>query len=204
MNEKLKLLFFSQCKIRLNLIVRCLCVIILLITPQLSIAENPESGGNKSLPPQPLQVTGTITDASTGQTLPGASVVIEGTTTGVITDAAGKYAINVPNSNAVLVVSFVGYETRRIAVGGMTVIDIALSAGLTSIDEVVVVGYGSVKKSDLTGSLKPVRREESRQIHRAGYRIPKQRCRCRQRLPDTLSCLSGRTVPHPLHQSSSL
>lgn len=101
-----------------------------------------------------LAVTGTITD-ETGQPLPGVNVVEKGTTNGTSSDANGKYALNVEN-NAVLVFSFIGYVTQELPVNNQTVLDIAMAPDVKSLNEVVVVGYGTQEKKDLTGSVSSI------------------------------------------------
>ena len=98
-------------------------------------------------------VTGTVTDASTGEPMPGVNIQVKSTTIGTITDAAGKYSLSVTDRNAILVFSFIGYTTREVPLSGKSVIDLALNAELTGLDEVIVVGYGTMRKSDLTGSV---------------------------------------------------
>jgi TonB-linked SusC/RagA family outer membrane protein len=101
---------------------------------------------------QQKSVSGKVTDSS-GATLPGVSVVVKGTTTGTITDANGKYSLaNVP-MNATLLFSFVGMKSQEIASGDKTTINVILAEESIGIEEVVAVGYGTVKKSDLTGSI---------------------------------------------------
>jgi len=104
---------------------------------------------------QGLQVKGVVTSADDGQPIPGVSVVVKGTTTGTITDVDGGYSINA-SGNATLVFSFVGMKTQEIAVTSRTVINIALATEQTDIDEVVVVGYGTQKKSLVTGAISKV------------------------------------------------
>lgn len=99
------------------------------------------------------QVTGTVTDAGTGEPLPGVNVVVKGTTTGTSTDSDGNYELNLPSLQDTLVFSFVGYQTQEVPVNGRTEIDVALQVQAVSGEELVVVGYGSVQKSDLTGSI---------------------------------------------------
>ncbi|MBT1705167.1 TonB-dependent receptor [Chryseosolibacter indicus] len=106
-----------------------------------------------------LSITGTVRD-ELGQPLPGVNVMVKGTTNGITTDGDGKYAINVSDQNAILVFSFIGYVTQEVSVGAQTQIDIAMTPDVTSLDEVVVVGYGEVKKSDLTGSVASVNNNE--------------------------------------------
>jgi TonB-dependent SusC/RagA subfamily outer membrane receptor len=101
---------------------------------------------------QEIRVTGIIKDEA-GLPLAGASVVVEGTTIGVATDIAGKYSISVPAGKSVLVVSFIGYNTQKIEVKGRTTIDIVLLPDLQMIDEVVVVGYGTQKKVNVSGAV---------------------------------------------------
>ncbi|MDR1864696.1 MAG: SusC/RagA family TonB-linked outer membrane protein [Bacteroidales bacterium] len=101
-------------------------------------------------------VTGTITDEKNSP-LPGANVLLKGTLTGVVTDAEGRYSINVPNRDAVLVFSFVGFATQEIAVGSRSEWNVHLSEISSEIEEVVVIGYGTVKKRDLTGAVSSVK-----------------------------------------------
>ncbi len=96
-------------------------------------------------------VTGRITSED-GEGLPGASVVVKGTTNGTTTDINGDFTLNAPEE-AILIVSFVGYESQEIAVGDRTVIDVQLIEDSEQLEEVVVVGYGTQRKSDLTGSV---------------------------------------------------
>lgn len=110
---------------------------------------------------QGITVTGTVTSTGTGEALPGVNVTIQGTTTGTVTDIDGKYSMNVPDANAMLIFSFVGYLAREIPVNGRSVIDVSLEEDVKTLDEIVVVGYGVVKKSDLTGSVSSVKPEET-------------------------------------------
>lgn len=104
-------------------------------------------------------VSGTV-KSETGEGLPGVSVVIKNTTRGTTTDAEGSYRISVPDYTAALVFSFVGYMNQEVAIGNRTTIDLQMVPDDKSLDEVVVVGYGTVKKSDLTGSLAQVKSKE--------------------------------------------
>src|SRR5690606_8112663 len=96
-------------------------------------------------------ITGTVTDQN-GEPLPGVTVSVEGTTIGTATDLDGKYSLSVPEG-ATLVFSFIGFESQRVAAGSRTVIDVILIEDISSWEEVVVVGYGSQRKADLTGSV---------------------------------------------------
>ncbi len=100
-------------------------------------------------------VSGKVTD-STGAPLPGVSVVAKGTTTGMITDTEGSYSLSNIPENTTLVFSFVGMKTQEILVVGKSTFNVILKEETIGIDEVVTIGYGTVKKSDLTGSVSSV------------------------------------------------
>lgn len=104
---------------------------------------------------QGITITGTVTDA-TGTPMPGVNVMVQGTNTGVASDVNGKYTITVSNENAVLTFSFVGYTTYEQTVGPNRVMNVTLTEDLREIEEVVVVGYGTQKKKDVTGSVASV------------------------------------------------
>ena len=103
---------------------------------------------------QEFTVSGTVKDDA-GSPIPGVTILIKGSTKGTTSDIDGKYSIKA-ETNSVLVFSFVGYSTEEIPVNGRSVIDIVLKAASESLDEVVVIGYGTVKKTDLTGSITSV------------------------------------------------
>jgi TonB-linked SusC/RagA family outer membrane protein len=102
------------------------------------------------------QVKGLVTDAKTSEPLPGVSVLIEGTTSGAITNIDGQYTITVPAASSVLVFSFMGYNSEKVAVEGKSEINVSLIADIKTLDEVVVIGYGTVKKRDLTGPVSTI------------------------------------------------
>ncbi len=102
---------------------------------------------------QDFNITGKVTDNSNGETMPGVYVMVKGTSTGAVTDANGTYTVKVSNSDAVLVFSFLGYTSQEITVGANKVIDVALVPDVKLLEEVVVIGYGTVKKADATGSV---------------------------------------------------
>lgn len=104
-------------------------------------------------------VTGMVTDEK-GVPLPGVNVQIKGTTTGTTTDTDGKYSIKVPGENNVLVFSFLGFQKQEIPINGKTTINVVLKEKVSDLNEVVVVGYGTMKKSDLTGSVTTVKGDE--------------------------------------------
>ena len=107
-------------------------------------------------------VSGSITDEN-GEPLPGATVLEKGTINGTTTDIDGKFKFNT-SENAVLTISFVGYETLELPVNGRSVIDVQLSLDAEQLEEVVVVGYGTVKKTDLTGSVSQIEIDEVKDI----------------------------------------
>lgn len=107
---------------------------------------------------QNITITGTVTDEQ-NQPLPGANVLVEGTTTGAQTDFDGNYSIAAP-SNGKLVISFIGYVTQTVSINGQNSINVSLTEDASQLDEVVIVGYGTQAKSDLTGSVGVVASEE--------------------------------------------
>ena len=101
-----------------------------------------------------VRVTGAVKDEK-GEPLPGVNVIAKGTTTGTSTDADGRYAL-VVNDDAILIFSFIGYQPQEMRIGSQTEINVSMVPDVTALNEVVVVGYGTVKKSDLTGSVATV------------------------------------------------
>jgi TonB-dependent starch-binding outer membrane protein SusC len=104
-------------------------------------------------------VTGTVIDDSNGEPMIGATVLLKGTSNGTTTGLDGTYSISVPGPEAILVFSFIGSETQEVLVGDQTKIDVHLALSTQLLDELVVIGYGTVKKSDLTGSVAVVTSE---------------------------------------------
>lgn len=108
---------------------------------------------------QSLKVSGVVSDAQ-GETLPGVNVFVKGTTIGVITDLDGKFSLNVPSRKSILVVSFVGYQTNEFIVGNTTNFKVVLEEEVNSLEEVVVVAYGSQKKQTVTGAVTMMKSSE--------------------------------------------
>ena len=104
-------------------------------------------------------ITGRVTDENNAA-LPGVSVIIKGTQKGTITDSNGQYRLDVVDGNAVLVFSFVGYLAKEVVVGNQTSINLTLQADNKMLNEVVVIGYGTSRKSDLTGSVGSVKADQ--------------------------------------------
>jgi TonB-linked SusC/RagA family outer membrane protein len=108
---------------------------------------------------QQIRVTGTISDVVTGAAMPGVNIQVKGTTVGAISDVDGKYTLDLTDGNAILTFSFIGYVTQDIPVEGRATINVALKEELTSLQEVVVVGYGTQKAATITGSISAVKAE---------------------------------------------
>lgn len=104
---------------------------------------------------QDRNVSGTVTDAQDGSGLPGVNVLVKGTTNGTTTDVEGSYTLSVPG-NATLVFSFIGYAPQEILVGNQSAINIKLASDVQALEEVVVIGYGTQEKKDVTGSIAQV------------------------------------------------
>ena len=104
-----------------------------------------------------FSVSGKVISSDSKEGIPSVNVKIRGSNVGATSDANGNYSINIPNSQTVLVFSFVGYLSQEVTVGNRTKIDVSLIQDIKDLSEVVVVGYGSIKKADLTGSVKSVK-----------------------------------------------
>ncbi|MEN8228715.1 MAG: TonB-dependent receptor [Bacteroidota bacterium] len=104
---------------------------------------------------QPITVSGIVTDEN-GEPLPGLTVTVKGTTRGAVTNLDGKFTIEVDDPSAILVFSYVGYLSQEMAVGNQTTIDVNMQPDVIGIEEVVAIGYGSMRKKDLTGSVASV------------------------------------------------
>ena len=114
----------------------------------------PDVGGSSAARPTDGTVTGTVSD-ETG-VLSGVTITVKGTNIGVLTGGDGRYSVNVPGGDVTLVFSLMGFATREVAVGGRAVIDVTLKEDVEEIEEVVVVGYGTQKKSHLSGAVSTI------------------------------------------------
>ena len=108
---------------------------------------------------QTSTVTGSVTDENS-EGLPGVNILIKGTQTGTVTDADGGYTLSVEGTNTVLVFGSVGYVTQEIAVGSETLINVSMAEDITALDEIIVVGYGTQEKKDVTGAVSSVKSED--------------------------------------------
>lgn len=113
--------------------------------------------------PQKIVVSGVVTDVN-GQPLPGVNILVKGTTIGTQTDFDGNYSINIPDGSNILVFSYIGFTTKEVSINGQATINVIMIEDTTTLDEVVIVGYGSVKRSDLTGSVASISSEDISEI----------------------------------------
>lgn len=109
-------------------------------------------------------VTGTVTASDNNETLPGVNVLVKGSTRGASTDINGMYQIELQQGDNVLVFSFVGYDDQEVNVDNRQVVNVVLQLSSTMLDELVVIGYGTVRKSDLTGAVSSIKTEDIRKI----------------------------------------
>jgi TonB-linked SusC/RagA family outer membrane protein len=125
------------------------------------LAKNIASNNSEAL--QEITISGKITD-SNGNPLPGVNIIEKGTNNGTVTDLNGKYSITVSSNESVIVYSFVGYITEEITIGDQREINLTMVEDFIGLSEVVVVGYGTVKKSDVTGSLSSITEEQIKEM----------------------------------------
>ncbi|MCG8310220.1 MAG: TonB-dependent receptor [Cytophagales bacterium] len=139
-----------------------------LVVPALDQHTLLASGGNAvDVPEQIYQekvVTGKVVSGDNSEPLPGVNIIVKGTTTGGISDLNGNYSVSVPDDNASLIFSSVGYETIEVAVGTQSVIDVSLVPDITALSEIVVVGYGTQEKRDVTAAIASLDSEDITKI----------------------------------------
>jgi iron complex outermembrane receptor protein len=109
---------------------------------------------------QPLRVTGRVTSSTDGAALPGVNIIVKGTRTGTVTDVDGNFTIEAPDENSVLTFSFIGYVAEDVVINGRSTINVTMTDDIQSLQEVVVVGYGTQKKGEITSSITRVSEEE--------------------------------------------
>ena len=107
-----------------------------------------------------ISVSGMVTSGDDNQPMPGVNILVKGTSIGTSTDANGKYTINTPNENDVLIFSFLGFTTQEIPVNGKSTIDVSMAASTGQLSEIVVIGYGTSNKKDVTGAITAISSEE--------------------------------------------
>jgi len=130
----------------------------LVVGEEIVLKPAPAARESSSMVPE-ITVTGKVTDENRSP-VPGVNVLIKGTTRGTTTDMDGVYSLTVADQNAVLVFSFIGYTTQEITVGAQTTIDVQLAQDVVSLNEVVVIGYGTQKRSSVTGAVASVNAKE--------------------------------------------
>ena len=106
---------------------------------------------------QQIEVSGTVAGQGDGLPLPGVTILVQGTNTGTITDFDGNYSINVNSSDAILLFSYIGFADQTLVVGDRRAIDVTMNPSVTDLDEVIVVGYGTAKRRDVTGAITSVK-----------------------------------------------
>ena len=129
----------------------------LLLLAKVNTKEADVKMNSDALMAPPITITGKILDQSKNTALEGVSIVVKGTTIGTTTAADGSFKINVPDKNAVLIISLVGYNAQQISIGDKTDFQIAMTSATQGLSEVIVVGYGTQKKSVVTGAISSVK-----------------------------------------------
>lgn len=193
MKKRLNYLRFQQ---KLLTRMKFVTVVLSLLIAQILIKNNILASVNeKNSSTQQVKITGTIADASTGEALPGVSIALEGTSTGVITDINGKYSIEIPNQDVTLVFSYMGYLTEKITAQGKTEIDVKLVADIKKLEDVIVVGYSTQKKVTLTGAVEQIASKafENRAVTNVGLALQGQ----------TPGLVVTRTSPRPGNEGLS-
>lgn len=124
------------------------------------------TGGLVSVMAQPIRISGVVSEKKDGEAIPlfPVTVMVKGTTTGAMTDAEGKYTITVQSGSPTLTFSMMGYKTVEVAVGSRSVIDVTMAEDATVLEDLVVVGYGSMRRSDLTGSIASINTDEMKVV----------------------------------------
>jgi TonB-linked SusC/RagA family outer membrane protein len=112
---------------------------------------------------QEITISGKVIDESNNG-IPGVNVIVKGTSTGTATDANGAYRLGIPDHNAIILFTFIGYQTQEATVGDRTQLDVTLLPDIRTLSEVVVVGYGTQRKTDLTGSITSIKGESLREM----------------------------------------
>ena len=116
--------------------------------------------GDKLITDPQQAIRGTVKDASNGKPLSGATISVKGSITNTVSNADGAFTITVPDNNSVLVISYVGYASQEVTVGTNATLEISLQPTSSDLGEVVVVGYGTQTKKDVTGSVKSLKSNE--------------------------------------------
>ncbi|MCF0061679.1 TonB-dependent receptor [Dyadobacter chenwenxiniae] len=153
----------NQWMFRMRNLRNALVLIPALSSPMLATANMNVAPGTVANIKLDKTLKGRVTDKDNNEGLPGVNVVLKGTSTGTTTDGSGNYTLSIPDAGGTLVFSFVGYVGQEVAVGNQSTIDLAMQSDSKALSEVVVIGYGTAKKSDLTGSVGSVKEEQLRE-----------------------------------------
>jgi TonB-linked SusC/RagA family outer membrane protein len=154
-------IFDQKCLKKIFLISGVICLLLLQGTFQVFALGSSDIRTSEDL--QQKVVTGTVADASNNPMV-GVNVQEKGTTNGVMTSADGKYSITVSSPNSILIFTFIGYEPQEVTVGTQTLVNVALKESVTGLNEVVVIGYGTAKRRDLTGSVASISGDMMRDV----------------------------------------
>ncbi len=151
-------------ELKKNLKVLGITNILILTFTLLSFANSNASstfkeGNETKISQQTSKVSGTVTDEG-GMAIPGATVVVKGTSVGTITGVDGTYSVDLPAGGDILVFSFVGMKTQEIEIAGKSIINVEMETANIGLDEVIAIGYGTIRKSDLTGSVSTVNADD--------------------------------------------
>jgi TonB-linked SusC/RagA family outer membrane protein len=132
-----------------------LMLALVVFLPELAYSESHmgKSATDEALREDAITVSGTVSSQENGELLPGVNILVKGTTTGTVTDMDGAYSITVQDENATLVFSFIGYAVQEIPINGRSTIDVVMVPDYAALGEVVVIGYGTQRRSDLTGAV---------------------------------------------------
>lgn len=153
----------NQWMFRMRNLRNALVLIPALSSPMLAVANTNVALGTVANIKLDKTLKGKVTDKENGEGLPGVNVILKGTSTGTTTDGTGNYTLNVPDNGGTLVFSFVGYVSQEVEIGNRTTLDLAIESDSKALSEVVVIGYGTAKKSDLTGSVGSIKEEQLRE-----------------------------------------
>ncbi len=151
---------FKKCAIKTLLTMKLTGLFLVIGIMQVTAENYPQTSPENSK--QQIVVTGKVTAGATGESLPGVNIIEKGTQNGTVTNVDGTYTLSISAAEAVLVFSFIGYLTEEIEVGNQTVIDMSLVEDIQKLDEVVVIGYGTQRRGDLTGAVVSVNEETLR------------------------------------------
>ncbi len=147
-------------RIRSGKIIACCLLMLIALSGTAKPLKMRPSGLSSATSLADLTVSGRVTDATTNEGLAGASVVLKGTQRGTTTDSNGEYKIVVPDGNAVLVVGFIGFVSQEVVIGNRSTVNVSLVASSSDLAQVVVVGYGSTAKRDITGAVASIKSTE--------------------------------------------